>query len=251
MSAASAIRVRDRIVAGGGLAAACTLAWWITAWHAHAMHTVAPSVWHAGWIAGMFLMWLIMMVAMMLPAVFPMVDMFATLSRQRHNGRAPYATTAVFVAGYLIAWSGFSALATAAHWALERAGLIDAMMNSTSDVLTATLLLAAGLYQWTPLKQVCLARCRSPIGFMLTEWRDGARGALVMGIRHGVFCVGCCAVLMTLLFAVAVMNLLWLATLTAVVMVEKLLPGEEFWRQAIGVTLTLAGAFWMLRALLA
>ena len=243
-------RLRERLVVGASLAAVCALAWWLTVWHAHAMHTAAPPS-HAGRIAGMFLMWLIMMVAMMLPAVFPMVDVFAAISRQRQQGNAAYARTSFFVAGYLMAWSGFSALATAAHWGLEHSGLLDAMMRSTSDMLTAGLFLVAGLYQWTPLKQVCLARCRSPIGFMLTEWRDGPAGALIMGMRHGAFCVGCCAVLMMLLFAVAVMSVLWLAALTAIVMVEKLLPGERFWRHAIGAALTLAGAAWLVRALLA
>jgi predicted metal-binding membrane protein len=247
--AADATRLRERLVVGTSLALVCALAWWLTVWHAHAMHTAAPSA-DAGRIAGMFLMWLIMMVAMMLPAVFPVVDVFAAISRQR-QGNAAYAPISFFVAGYLMVWSAFSAFATAAHWGLEHSGLIDAMMRSTSDLLTGALFFAAGLYQWTPLKQACLARCRSPIGFMLAEWREGSGGALAMGMRHGAFCVGCCAVLMTLLFAVAVMNVLWLAALTALVMVEKLLPGENFWRQAIGAALTLAGAAWMLRALLA
>ena len=241
-------RVRERLVVGAALALVCALAWWLTVMHAHGMHASSP---HTGRIAGIFVMWLVMMVAMMLPAVFPMVDVFTAVSRQRHRGSAAYARTTLFVGGYLIAWSGYSAVATAVHWALERSGLIDTMMRSTSDLLAGGLFLAAGLYQWTPLKQVCLARCRSPIGFMLTEWRDGPLGALVMGTRHGTYCVGCCAVLMTLLFAVAVMNVLWVAALTAVVMVEKLLPGEKFWRHAIGAALTLTGATLVLRALLA
>jgi len=251
--------IRERIVLGASLAMVCALAWGFTAWHAHATNHVmdamegmeGPVAWEAGRTAAMFLMWLVMMVAMMLPAVFPMVDAFAAISRQRREHKAPYVATAFFVGGYLLAWSGYSALATAAHWGLERSGLIDTMMRSTSGMLAGALFLAAGLYQWTPLKRVCLSRCRSPIGFMLTEWRDGRTGAIVMGLRQGAFCVGCCAVLMSLLFAVAVMNVLWVAALTVLVMIEKLLPCERFWRHAIGASLTLAGVAWMVRTLLA
>ena len=240
-------RLRERLVVGVSLALVCALAWWLTLGHARAMHAAGPMM----GAAGIFLMWLTMMAAMMLPAVFPMVDVFAAVSRQRLERNAAYIGTALFVSGYLLAWSGFSALATVAHWGLADSGLIDSMMRSTSDVLTGALFLAAGLYQWTPLKQVCLARCRSPIGFMLTEWREGRRGAVIMGMRHGMFCLGCCAVLMTLLFAVSVMSVLWVATLTVLVMVEKLLPGEKFWRPAIGVGLVVAGAIWMVHAVLA
>jgi predicted metal-binding membrane protein len=110
-------------------------------------------------------------------------------------------------------------------------------MQSASHYLSAVLFLAAGLYQFSPLKERCLAYCRSPDGFILSEWRDGALGAAIMGLRHGLFCLGCCAALMALLFAVAVMNLRWVAALTILVTAEKLLPGARFWRLAIGVGL--------------
>jgi predicted metal-binding membrane protein len=113
------------------------------------------------------------------------------------------------------------------------------MLASTSPLMSGVLFLAAGLYQWTPLKELCLTRCRSPAGFVLTEWRDGRLGAIVMGLRHGAFCVGCCAALMALLFAVSVMNVLWLAALTVLVMAEKLLPGGKWLRHTIGAGLTL------------
>ena len=115
------------------------------------------------------------------------------------------------------------------------------MGESVSRTLSGALFLAAGVYQWTPLKDVCLSRCRSPEGFVLTEWRDGHAGAVVMGLRHGLFCVGCCWALMLLLFAVAVMNLLWVAALTALVMAEKLLPGGRILRHVIGAGLVVAG----------
>ena len=191
--------------------------------------------------AGLFAMWLAMMSAMMLPTIFPMVGAFAAINRVRRSRDAPYVATAFFVLGYLIAWSGYSALAVAVQWGLESAGLLDGMMESTTRTLGGVLFLLAGLYQWTPLKEVCLARCRSPVGFVLTEWRDGPLGALVMGLRHGMFCIGCCGALMLLLFAVAVMNLLWVAALTVLVMAEKLLPGGRWLRHVIGAGLTLAG----------
>lgn len=241
----------ERVVLGASLVLLCALAWAFTVWQAQGMETMQPMPWSAGHFAAMLLMWVIMMVAMMLPGVFPMVYAFATISRQRRERKAPYVASAFFVAGYLIAWSAYSALATAAQWGLEHAGLLDLRMRSTSDVLTGGLFLAAGLYQWTALKEVCLVNCRSPAGYFLTEWRDGRTGAIVMGLKHGAFCVGCCAVLMALLFAVAVMDVIWVATLTVVVVMEKLLPGERFWRHAIGAILTLVGAVWILRALLA
>lgn len=242
---------RDRFVLAGALLLVCALAWTFTLWEAQGMEATAPQPWSLGQWGAMILMWVIMMAAMMLPTVAPMVDAFATINRRRRAREAPYVATSYFVSGYLFAWSVYSVLATLAHWALERAGLLDTLMQSTSVALSGALFLAAGLYQWTPLKEICLARCRSPIGFVLTEWRDGSLGAIVMGLRHGGYCVGCCAVLMALLFAVAVMSIVWVAALTVLVMVEKLLPGERIWRHSIGAALTLVGVVLLARSVAA
>ena len=196
-------------------------------------------------LLGLYVMWVLMMAAMMLPATYPMVRAFITINRRRRERQAAYVPTGWFILGYLTAWSAYSLVAVAAQWALQHAGLLNEMGESTSRMLTGALFLAAGGYQWTPLKDRCLTQCRSPEGFVLTEWRDGHAGAVVMGLRHGLFCVGCCGVLMLLLFAVAVMNLVWVAFLTAVVMAEKLLPGGRILRHAIGAVLVLAG-FWFL-----
>lgn len=241
----------ERIALGASLVLVCALAWVFTVWQAQGMEAMQPMPWRAGHFAAMFLMWVVMMVAMMLPGVFPMVFAFASISRQRRAGGAPYAVTAFFVAGYLIAWSAYSAAATVAQWGLEQIGLLDFRMQSTSGGLTGGLFLAAGLYQWTTLKEACLVNCRSPAAYLFTEWRDGRAGAIIMGLKHGAYCVGCCAVLMALLFAVAVMDVVWVATLTVVVVIEKLLPGERFWRHAIGAVLTLVGVAWILRAMIA
>ncbi|MFN0299067.1 MAG: DUF2182 domain-containing protein [Burkholderiales bacterium] len=241
---------RDRVVLATGLALVCALAWAFTILAAQEMELSAPRPWSIGQFVMVYVMWVVMMGAMMLPAVAPMVDSFVTINRRRRERDAPYVATAFFIGGYLLAWSGYSAIATIAHWGLERAGLLDTLMQSTSLGLSGALFLAAGLYQWTPLKEVCLTRCRSPIGFVLSEWRDGVLGAIVMGLRHGGYCIGCCAVLMALLFAVAVMSLPWVAALTVLVMIEKLLPGEAFWRHAIGAVLTLTGIVLIGRAIL-
>lgn len=191
-------------------------------------------------------MWVAMMAAMMLPATWPMVRAFVTINRRRRERQAPYVPTVWFVLGYLVAWSIYSVAAVAVQWGLQHAGLLNAMGESVSRTLSGVLFLAAGAYQWTPLKDACLSRCRSPEGFVLTEWRDGHAGAVVMGLRHGLFCVGCCGALMLLLFAVAVMNLLWVAVLTALVMAEKLLPGGRILRHAIGGALVAAGSWFLL-----
>lgn len=188
----------------------------------------------------LLVMWSAMMAAMMLPGASPMVMAFATINRRRRERSVPHVPTAVFLLGYLIAWTAFSILATALQWLLQMTGLLTTMMQSASYYWSAALFFAAGLYQFSPLKERCLTYCRSPDGFILSEWRDGNFGAVIMGLRHGAFCMGCCAGLMLLLFAVAVMDLRWVAALTALVTAEKLLPGPHFWRGAIGVSLLAA-----------
>jgi len=189
----------------------------------------------------MVAMWSAMMAAMMVPGASPMITAFATINRRRRERSAPYVPTAVFLLGYLIAWTGFSTLATTLQYLLQMTGLLTTMMQSTSHYWSAALFFSAGLYQFSPLKETCLTYCRSPDGFILSEWRDGNLGAVIMGLRHGLFCLGCCAGLMVLLFAVAVMDLRWVAALTGMVATEKLLPRPGFWRIAIGVGLLAAG----------
>jgi predicted metal-binding membrane protein len=139
--------------------------------------------------------------------------------------------------GYLIVWVGFSVIATALQWVLQTLDLLTTMMQSSSYYWSAALFGAAGIYQLSPLKGMCLAHCRSPNVFVLTEWRDGTLGAVVMGLRHGLFCMGCRAALMLLLFAVAVMDLRWVVALTVRVTSEKLLPGAKIWRLTIAAGL--------------
>jgi predicted metal-binding membrane protein len=198
----------------------------------------------------MFLMWWVMMIGMMLPGALPMTLTFATVNRRRRELGTPYVPTALFVAGYVLAWGAFSLAATGAQWALERAALMTPMMHLSSPLLGGLLFVATGLYQLTPLKHACLHRCRSPLAFVLEHWHEGTAGALRMGAQHGAYCLGCCALLMTLLFVGGVMNLLWAAAIAVWVLLEKVLPGGEALARGAGVLAIAAGA-WMVTQSLA
>jgi predicted metal-binding membrane protein len=194
--------------------------------------------WSVADFALMFVMWAVMMVAMMAPSAAPMLLMFASLNRKRREREAPYVPTAVFLAGYVIVWTVFAAAATGGNWGLHQASLLSSMMGaSTSGYLGGALLLAAGAFQWSPLKYACLKQCRTPMGFLMTSWREGPGGALRMGLEHGSFCLGCCWALMLLLFVLGIMNLVWIAALAAFVLAEKVLPRSEWVSRGTGVLL--------------
>jgi predicted metal-binding membrane protein len=189
----------------------------------------------------LFVMWSVMMVAMMLPSASPMIFAFLKVNRGRQAANRPFVPVTIFLLGYLAVWTGFSAVATAAQWGLHRAALLSPAMAATSPLLNGGLLIAAGIFQWTSLKLACLRGCRSPLSFLMGEWRDGRWGAFMMGLRHGTFCVGCCWFLMALLFVAGVMNLLWVAVIALFVMAEKILPKGELLARASGAVLILAG----------
>jgi predicted metal-binding membrane protein len=234
-----------------GILALALLAWALLAWiavdmgHPLAQLTMpASSSWTALNLLAIWSMWAVMMAAMMLPSAMPMVLTFVNLSRAGGDiarGRS-------FVAAYLAVWFVFSAGATAAQWVLQFKGWVDPMILSTSSLLTAALLLIAGVYQFSPLKRMCLSRCRTPMGFLLGEWRPGVHGAFVMGARHGLLCVGCCWALMALLFVGGVMNLAWVAALAIAVALEKLLPRGERLAAALGIVLIALGGFKLIAA---
>lgn len=210
-------------------------------------HAAVP--WPASrWIV-MLLMWWIMMIAMMVPSAAPMVLLYARVYRQgKESGRlsAPFVPASAFAAGYLLAWLLFSVLAVALHFMLEQGGFVHGMaMSSTSARLSGGFLVAAGLYQFSPWKNRCLARCRSPVSFLSSHWRKSAAGAVRMGIEHGLYCVGCCWSLMLLLFVGGVMNFLWIAGLAIFVLAEKLLPFGRWTARAAGVLLLAAG-LWLI-----
>jgi predicted metal-binding membrane protein len=203
--------------------------------------------WSAEYWLIMLLMWWVMMVAMMTPSAAPMVLLHATITRRGQAGREhgnPATATTAFVAGYLAIWFLFAAAATSLEMVLERLALVSPMwMWSESHTLTGALLIAAGLYQLTPIKTACLEGCRSPLEFLSRHWRPGARGAFRMGVVHGAYCVGCCWALMLLLFAGGVMNLLWIAGLCVIIVVEKMAPfGRAFGGIVGAVLLAIGGA---------
>jgi predicted metal-binding membrane protein len=188
-------------------------------------------------------MWSVMMAAMMIPSAAPMILMFAAVHRKRRESSAPYVPTGMFVLGYLIIWVVFSALATLAQWGLHAATLLSSAMMIASPIVAAVVLVAAGVFQWTALKDACLTQCSSPLSFIMTRWREGAAGAVSMGLRHGLFCAGCCGLLMAILFVTGVMNLLWVALLAAFVLAEKLLPRRRWLSRLSGIVLAAWGVW--------
>lgn len=255
MSAHSSVAHRERWIIGGALLAIATAAWAYMIHEARAMNLGsvcrclgmpmggdAAADWTAGSLLPLFLMWAAMMVAMMLPSAMPMILTFASVTRNRRQHDRPYVPVGVFIAGYVAIWSLFSALAALAQWILHRQALLSPAMASTSAWLGGGLLLAAGVFQFTPLKRACLSHCRTPLEFIMTRWRGGTPGAFRMGLEHGLFCVGCCWALMSLLFLLGVMNILWIAALSLLVGLEKLLPRGIWLSSATGVILTVWGA---------
>ncbi len=238
---------RDRLVVIGGLAGVIALAWIYILLGAGLDGTVSapmqsadggavsrtldmavaamrPMAWTAGTAVVMVVMWWIMMVAMMLPSAAPMILLFAAVNRKQRAAGSPYVPTGLFAGGYIAVWALFSVAATAAQWGLERTELLSSMMVGTSVVLGAVLLIAAGLWQLTPLKHACLKHCRSPLHFLSHHWHKGRGGAFRMGIEHGAYCLGCCWFLMALLFYGGVMNLYWIVGLALYVLIEKVVP---------------------------
>lgn len=264
VSAFERLLKRDRIVTSVGLATLCALAWLyilkgigleMSAWEMTTLalfphrqvHDAMPgmSVVSIGWGLGawalMIAMWWIMMIAMMTPSAAPTILLYAHVHRHAVAGdqmQDKLAPTGAFALGYMLVWLGFAVAATMLQWALERTGLVSAMMmGSRSSWLSAIVLLAAGFYQLSPLKNVCLAHCRSPVSFLSRYWRPHRLGAIRLGAMHGAYCVGCCWMLMVLLFVGGVMNLAWIVVIASVVLIEKAVPGGQWLGRAAGVLL--------------
>ncbi len=250
---------RDRAIALAALAALTLLAWAITVRTARTMSSMGHMTsgmgqaiampgsagWEPGDLLGLFTMWAVMMVAMMVPSVAPIVILVLGVLRRRHASGLPFGPTAAFLGGYVLVWAGFSLLATLAQWGLHSVALLSADAMRATPAVGGLLLLAAGIFQWTPLKAACLSHCRSPFHFFSTEWREGVRGALVMGLRHGSWCLGCCWLLMSLLFVAGVMNLAWVAALAILVLLEKVAPAGPALGRVFGVGLGVWGVWLM------
>ncbi len=189
-----------------------------------------------------FAMWAVMMVGMMGPSAAPVLLLFAA-TRARQGERGARAAVPMFGLGYVAVWVGFSLCATLVQWALHQGALLSPAMAAASPRLAGALLIGAGVYQLTPLKRACLTHCQTPLGFLMRHWRDGAGGAFEMGVRHGVYCLGCCWALMGVLFAVGVMNLVWVAVLSAFILVEKMGDSGAHVARVGGVLLVGLGVF--------
>ena len=264
-TAAEALFRRERWIVGGGLVVICVLSWWyVISGAGTGMNTLSMTTWEfppplrvpptegswegTYWII-MLLMWWVMMVAMMTPSAAPMILLYAHVHRRSlktGEQNSAIGPTSAFAGGYLACWLGFSIVAIALQWALEQAGLVHSMlMWSTSNVMSSAFLIAAGIYQLTPLKDLCLKHCRSPLHFLMHNWRKTPAGAFVMGFRHGAYCVGCCWFLMALLFVGGIMNLVWIAGLAIFVLVEKL-SRHGVWMGRLSGLAMFAGGIYLL-----
>jgi predicted metal-binding membrane protein len=248
--AAERLLRHDRLLVIGGLSAAIALSWAYLLTGAgmdvHQMDGMLMPMAGPEWTLGTFgvtlLMWAVMMAAMMLPSAAPTILLHATISARSRAKGGRAASTGVFAAGYVAVWSAFSLGAVLLQFALDRAALVSPMMQVTSVGLAGAVLISAGVYQWTPLKQACLRHCRSPLEFLSTQWCQGNPGAFSMGLRHGSYCLGCCWVLMLLLFVGGVMNLAWIAGLALFVLLEKLAPAGHWAGKVAGLALVGWGA---------
>ena len=244
---------RDRAVVLGSLGIVVILAWvwlWLGAgidmeemdMGGGQMMLMAPE-WSISYGLVVFAMWAVMMVAMMLPSAAPVTLLVANIARKRATAGGAFGPpTALFVLGYLGVWFGFAAIATLLQWGLDEAGLLSDTMAVASRLVVAAVLVAAGIYQWTPLKETCLRHCRSPLDFLLFHWREDGLGALKSGLGHGAYCLGCCWMLMALLFVGGVMNLAWIGAIALLVLIEKTLPWGGWMGRLVGVVLVLWGA---------
>ena len=244
---------RDRFIIMGGLFFITLLSWLyiiylynqMTYMDMNALFFAMPMTptWTATDFTLLFLMWVVMMIAMMTPSVAPLILIFATVNRQRKLQERPFVNSAYLAAGYFLIWTAFSLAATALQWWLQQIALLNPDMIVTSRLLAGITLIAAGIFQFTPLKQTCLKHCRTPLSFILQRWKEGKLGALKMGIENGYYCLGCCWMLMVLLFVVGIMNILWIALIALFVLVEKISPQTKWIPYAAGIILIGYGLF--------
>jgi predicted metal-binding membrane protein len=247
---------RDRLLILGGLGLATAAVWsWLIPASLDmygAMDGLAAWMmqdrWDLHYFVLIFAMWAAMMVGMMLPSAAPTLLLYGVVLRRSPDANAAVSRVYAFAAGYLLIWTAFSIAATLLQWLLSRSTLMTPMMEAASSTLGGALLIVAGIYQWSPLKRACLAYCRAPAGFISRHWSPGHRGALRMGLRHGAYCLGCCWVLMLLLFVGGVMNLWWIAAITIFVLLEKIAPWGAQGGRLSGIALLIFGGWLLLQS---
>lgn len=236
---------RDRAVVLICLAVVVALAWAYLLAQAAGTDMMSRMMSFARWTPAdallTFTMWVVMMIAMMIPSAAPLILLYVQVFRKRMPEQLPYMPVSSFLLGYLAVWAGASGVATALQWTLEQLALLSPMLVSISAPLSGALLIAAGIYQWTPAKRVCLGYCRSPVEFLSRNWKHGARGAFQMGVKHGVYCFGCCWAVMLLLFVGGIMNLLWVALIAGFVLIEKNFPRGQVVGRVGAAAMMIAG----------
>lgn len=265
-----AVLRQDKLIIAACMTALTVMAWCYVLWLARSMNigdmamsgmemgagshdmvmAPEPRSWTMTEFAVMFSMWVIMMIGMMTPSASPMILLYARVGRQSALQGKPLAATGFFLGGYLLAWASFSLVATLAQWALENMLLLTPAMTSASKFFSGILLIAVGLFQWTPLKDVCLKQCQAPIVFIQRHggFRRHPLGSLDLGFRHGLYCVGCCWALMGLLFVGGIMNILWIAAIAIFILTEKLVANGHRVSRLFGLGLCAAGVWVIGRA---
>ena len=240
---------RDRTVVICALLGVVVLSWlYLLGGAGMSMHEMGGMLmpmrkgpWTLGYAGIVLVMWAVMMAAMMLPSAAPMLLLFTTISRRNDERVSAASRTSYFGLGYIAVWASFSGVAVILQYGLEQLSLVSPMMETTSVVFASAILIGAGIYQFTPLKRTCLRACRSPLEFLTAHWRAGTPGAFRMGVHHGAYCLGCCWVMMLLLFVGGVMNLAWVGGIALYVLIEKVAPAGEWISRGVGLVLVLWG----------
>jgi predicted metal-binding membrane protein len=242
---------KDRLIVTGGLFVLCILAWLYIIYlyrqmivmDMNALFFAMPMTpsWTVLDFILLFLMWFVMMIAMMTPSVTPLILIFAMVNRKRKQQQNPFVATGYLITGYFLVWAGFSLMSTLLQWLLQQVWLLNPEMRIVNKTFGGLILIAAGIFQFTPLKNKCLGHCSTPIDFIYTNWKEGKQGALRMGMQNGMYCLGCCWVLMILLFVSGIMNLLWIALIALFVLIEKVLPKAKWISFVAGVALIIYG----------
>jgi predicted metal-binding membrane protein len=248
---------KDRFIVLTALFILCILSWLYIIYLYRQMHPMNMDAlffampmtpkWSLTDFVLLFLMWFVMMIAMMTPSVTPLILIFTVINRKRRQQRNPFVSSGYLLSGYFLVWAAFSLFATFLQWLLQQISLLNPEMVTTSKILGGIILISAGTFQFTPLKNTCLRYCRTPISFIHQHWKEGKRGAFRMGLQNGVYCLGCCWVLMILLFVSGIMNILWIAVLTLFVVIEKILPSAKVVSSIAGILLITFGIIILLQ----
>ena len=248
---------KDRLIVVVALLILCVLSWLYIIYLYNQMYPMNMDAilfampmtpnWSSTDFVLLFIMWFVMMIAMMTPSVTPLVLIFTLINRRRREQRNPIVPSAYLLSGYFLVWAAFSLIATLLQWLLQQLSLLNPEMITTSKILGGVVLMLAGVFQFTPLKNTCLRYCRTPIGFIHQHWKDGKSGALQMGVQNGIYCLGCCWILMLLLFVSGIMNILWIAIISLFVLIEKIASSAKPISLIAGIALIAYGILILLK----